>query len=184
MRQWDINDTLLTVIALTAASFVGIACFGNKHQERIEKISQRADANHDGTTDHSEWSLVYDELGLKYDVELSNPKTDINSKLARVWLASHRTPEEIQQDEAKKIERERFERVKEIGDATNAARGLENRIYKLVQNSELAGNPLYEEAREMIKNYKVTYKYQLADEDCQCRGIIEHLENYLTARED
>ena len=62
----------------------------SKHKTKLyQKVSNAANTNKDNLTDNSEWVEVYNELGLKYDIHLSNPRYELSKKQMRKYLENH-----------------------------------------------------------------------------------------------
>jgi hypothetical protein len=53
-----------------------------------DKISLSADLNLDNVTDVYEWAKVYESLDLRYDVNYSDPKKDLNVDQMKEYLIS------------------------------------------------------------------------------------------------
>lgn len=85
---------LVSIVLFSGA--LGISSIINKSKIHLtQQVSLAADlynkgvGRRDGKTDHNEWTNVYKEFGLHYDIHMSDPLTDLTKKQKKQYLADH-----------------------------------------------------------------------------------------------
>lgn len=95
-RQSPIKATLTTIIFATplACGLYGMFIQGPReveerrvHGRLYSQVSQLANTDGEHGTTSEEWGVVYDELGLNYDVHRSDPLRDLSDEQMQGYLS-------------------------------------------------------------------------------------------------
>lgn len=92
MSDRRFNMAIMSIPTIISCAFLAIALPKMNYERALRnklfsKVEIIADTNEDSSIDNSEWSKVYEILGLKYDAHNSNPRKDLSLNQLEQYLA-------------------------------------------------------------------------------------------------